>query len=265
MTTPQPQAPAPHPSAAETPRKTDLSVTQVSASALAAITAAVLGSQIGVFGTIGGAAAASVITTVGTSIYKHSLERSRERVRRLAVRTKQFPAQRAADDTPPTHRHGDPLGQALSDAPTERVVTPPTERVVTPATAPATPPLTARQRKLRWAAAVAGSLAAFVVAMMLITGFEFATGRTLGGHGDGVTVGRLADSRPAPEQPSEPAPAAPAPLTTSEDATQRTSTDTTTAPRTTTTPNQPEQSRNLVPLPTGKPTVVPTGGLPLPR
>src|ERR687893_1869943 len=74
-----------------TSRKIDLNLTHVAATALAAVTAAVLGSELGAAGTLIGAAAASVITTVGTAVYKASLERSRERVRSLAHRTRPLP------------------------------------------------------------------------------------------------------------------------------------------------------------------------------
>lgn len=65
-------------------RKTDLNLTQVAAAALAAVTTAVLGSELGAAGTLIGAAGASVITTVGTAVYQASLERSRSSVRSLA-------------------------------------------------------------------------------------------------------------------------------------------------------------------------------------
>ena len=54
--------------------------------ALAAATAAILGSFLGVAGTIGGAAVASIISTVGASLYQRSLERTRDAVKdRLVV------------------------------------------------------------------------------------------------------------------------------------------------------------------------------------
>ncbi len=70
----------------DTTRKTDLNLTHIAAAALAAVTAAVLGSELGAAGTLIGAAAASVISTVGTAVYQASLERSRNSVRSLAKR-----------------------------------------------------------------------------------------------------------------------------------------------------------------------------------
>ena len=63
-----------------------LSLPQIMAGALAAATAAILGSFLGVIGTIGGAAAASVISTVGAALYQRQLERTRDAVKsRLVV------------------------------------------------------------------------------------------------------------------------------------------------------------------------------------
>src|SRR5579859_7028437 len=58
-----------------------LSPIQSIASGLAATTAAVAGSFLGVNGTVIGAAIASVLSVAGTAVYAHSLERTRARVR----------------------------------------------------------------------------------------------------------------------------------------------------------------------------------------
>src|SRR3954468_6332246 len=65
---------------------TGLTFPQILASALAAATAAILGSFLGVLGTIGGAALASIVSTVGSALYQKSLEATRDRVKqRLLV------------------------------------------------------------------------------------------------------------------------------------------------------------------------------------
>jgi hypothetical protein len=67
-------------------KSSGLSIPQIVAGALAAATAAILGSFLGVAGTIGGAAVASIISTVGSSLYQRSLERTRDAVKdRLVV------------------------------------------------------------------------------------------------------------------------------------------------------------------------------------
>lgn len=62
-----------------------LTFPQIIASALAAATAAILGSFLGVLGTIGGAAVASIISTVGSALYQKSLEVTRDRVKERLV------------------------------------------------------------------------------------------------------------------------------------------------------------------------------------
>ena len=153
---------APHPptSTDGTPRKTDLNPTHVAAAALAAVTTAVLGSMLGIAGTLMGAAGASVITTVGTALYQSSLERSRERVRSLTQRTR--PSR--------TSREGS----------------------------------SARLAPPRWGAVVVGALGAFLLAMMAITGFEWASGKTVGGNGTGTTIGQVVNNQSGPQKPATP-------------------------------------------------------------
>ena len=59
----------------------DLSVTQVVGGALAAMTAAALGSRLSVAGTVIGAALASIIAAVGGALYTASLRHTRDKVR----------------------------------------------------------------------------------------------------------------------------------------------------------------------------------------
>src|SRR5918998_3183495 len=58
-----------------------LSVAQVLAGALAAVSAAVVASTFGLAGTLIGAAVTSVVATVAGALYTHSLERARTRIR----------------------------------------------------------------------------------------------------------------------------------------------------------------------------------------
>jgi len=74
-------AEAPSPDESGTPRtRPELSVTQIVASTLAAVTATIAASYFGVSGTVIGAALASVVTVVGNALYSHSIRRTRERV-----------------------------------------------------------------------------------------------------------------------------------------------------------------------------------------
>ncbi|MGH3910740.1 MAG: hypothetical protein ACRDRM_07890 [Pseudonocardiaceae bacterium] len=182
----------PHSAGADTTRKVDLSVTQIVAAALAAVTAAVLGSELGAAGTVIGAAGASVIVNVGTVVYRASLERSREKIRVLARSTLPLPTSR--DGSRAERSHSPAANAPLDD-----------ERLTD--SADDEPQPGGRSRRfitLRWGAVVVGAVGSFVLAMMAITGFEGASGKALGGNGEGTTFGRLIDAPPGPPDPADP-------------------------------------------------------------
>ncbi|MER5706207.1 hypothetical protein [Streptomyces sp. NPDC002122] len=85
-------------------RRIDLSVAQVSGSALAAVIAAKLASTLGVYGTILGAGVISVIATCGGPLFQHLFKRTGEQVRDATTAAKPkarqvpFPAARPAGD-----------------------------------------------------------------------------------------------------------------------------------------------------------------------
>lgn len=66
--------------------KIDLNVPTLAAGAGATITMSIVGSYLGPLGTVGGAAATSVVTAVVTAVYKHSATVAQERAKRLALR-----------------------------------------------------------------------------------------------------------------------------------------------------------------------------------
>lgn len=233
-------APQPPRSSDIAPRATDLQLSRVAAAALAAVTTALLASRLGAEGTLIGAAGASVITTVATSLYQASLERSRERVRSLAHRTRpSHPASLAtlpAEDSPPA---GDQLRDNAKQPSTR----------------------SGRSAAWRWAGVVVAALGGFALAMMVITGFEWASGKTVGGNGKGTTIGQVVNDQSGPRQPTAP-PAA----TTSETPTEKTTetseppTATSTAPsdggsveqspaKTTSSPSESPQPPLIPPLP----------------
>jgi hypothetical protein len=181
--------------AAEKPRTT-LTVTQVVAGALAAVSAAVLASFFGVAGTVIGAALVSVVSTVGSALYSTSLSRTTERLRRT----------REAPVPPP----GAPATRELPPA-------------LDPRRAPAP------RRRPRWARVAAYAAAVFVVAMAVVTGIELVgqqpVSALVGGSDRGTsstTIGELStassgrdvtppDTGPAP--PTTDAPTTDAPTT----------------------------------------------------
>jgi hypothetical protein len=155
-----------------TKRKADLNAAHVAAAALAAVTTAVLGSELGAAGTLIGAAGASVVTTVGTAVYQTSLERSRKRVRSLAQRAR--PSSASLQGSEQQGSEAEPSRRAKQLA------------------------------ALRWGAVIVGSLGAFLLAMTLITGFEWVNGQTVGGNGKGTTIGQVINDQPAAGKPAAP-------------------------------------------------------------
>ena len=79
-------------------RKLELSTTQITGSALAAMSGAFFASWAGTTGTIVGAAVGSVIVTVGAATYTWSLQRTRDAVKRTAAQV------RAVDGRMPSRR-----------------------------------------------------------------------------------------------------------------------------------------------------------------
>ncbi len=146
---------------------------QVLAGALAAITAAVLGSTMGVAGTVIGAGLASVISTVGGALYLRSIQRTGQGVR--SVRDKVVAR---AGTTRVTLLDEQPRPEAQEgDADAGDGERPPQER------------------RLRWPALVAASVLAFAIGMLVITGVEWLRGEPLSG-GEGTTIGRIVRDGP---------------------------------------------------------------------
>ncbi|MCX4746449.1 hypothetical protein OG455_13100 [Kitasatospora sp. NBC_01287] len=180
-------------------RRIDLSLAQVSASALAAVVGAVLASELGVYGTIIGAAVVSVGATTGGAIFQHLFRRTGEQLRE------------ATDRSP---------GRAVNGL---RQV-PLTDTAPLPATWQAEPGgewndsgvFRARRRR-GWKTYAALSALVFVLAMAPILVVELATGQTVhalttGQDGGGTSVfpsGGGKRSEPSPAKPTGGAPAAP--------------------------------------------------------
>lgn len=148
-------------------RRLDLSLPQVAGSAVAAIAAAVLASQLGVYGTIIGAGVVSVIATCGASVFQHLFRRTGEQIRVVTVQAKpkgrQVPG-RDAGSGPVT----------LAEAP---------DGEFGEATTHGT-------RVRGWKRPVIAAAVVFLVAMIGITGFELVSGQDLSG-GKGTTVGSV--------------------------------------------------------------------------
>ncbi|MGW0784521.1 hypothetical protein [Streptomyces sp. NPDC002913] len=95
-------------------RRIDLSLPQVAGSAVAAVAAAVMASQLGVYGTIAGAGVMSVVATCGGSVFQHFFRRTGEQIREVTVQVK-HPAGRQVtvrtrETIPAPHRSEDRTG-----------------------------------------------------------------------------------------------------------------------------------------------------------
>jgi hypothetical protein len=149
----------------------DLSATQLIATALAAITATIAASYLGVSGTVIGAALASVVSAVGNAVYGHSLRSTSERVRvdRVFLRERRQPGAAAAPGEENVIRDGPPTLPEPARTPTR------SRQAARPQTA--------------WRRIAIGSIASFVAVLAVVTGVEVVAGRPLSDllRGDGGT------------------------------------------------------------------------------
>ncbi|WP_375423169.1 hypothetical protein [uncultured Friedmanniella sp.] len=178
----EPGAPRP----AATKPKIDLSFTQVAGGALAAMTAAFLGSRLSVAGTVVGAAMASVVAAVASNLYTASLQTTREKVQTV------FRGRTAGSGVPvsleprPDADQAPSLSSAAGHAPAAAV------------------PVRSR---IQWRSVVVGALAAFALAVAVLTGLELASGQSLSG-GQGTTISQVAEQKPAADPTTDPTTAA---------------------------------------------------------
>jgi hypothetical protein len=168
----------------------DLSVTQIIGGALAAMTAAALGSQLSAAGTLVSAALASIVAAVAGALYTASIRRTREK-----VKTVFYTGQPNEVDEPTVidivaDSEGHIAGQR------SHLVEPEPERGPRP------------RPKLNWKRVVVAALAIFGIAGVSLTAFELVTGNALSG-GDGTTFQQVSEGRSGKEsdtkkeQPSE--------------------------------------------------------------
>ena len=208
-------------------QKLEIKPTQVAAGALASITAAVLGSKLGVAGTVAGAGLASVVGTVGASVYQHSIERTRAHVRARVGQQ--------AQDCPDE----EPTVLLSHDAETVRLT------VAPPSDEPAA--------KRRWPMVVLTAAVAFVLGIAVLTGIELIKGGSISGGDSRTTLGSVFGQHGGnpPTHPSQTTSQTPtsttSPTTTSSTPPPSSTTPTTTtSPTTTTTTTTPPTSTTTV-------------------
>jgi hypothetical protein len=195
----------------------DLSVPQIAGSALAAATAAVAASFLGVTGTIIGAAVASAATTVGNAVYTHYIKRTRDHLVEAhgliaGQRAPEEPEEAAAGVRPGEE------GLALAVHATVRehgpADLPPAAGEAVPVDAGTVETLLLRKKGTRgslWTTLIVATVASFALSMGGILAFELLSGRPLaatvhGETGSGTSWGGTVD------EPKSPAPS-PSPST----------------------------------------------------
>jgi hypothetical protein len=161
--------------------------TQVLASALAAVTAAFLGSTLGVAGTVIGAGVASLVSTIGSAVYQRSLDRTGTTLRSKVVEVRRHgrSPDAAASAAPNTaakpavaaRAEGEPEGASAGEPQTRQ-----TELTA----APHRQPWWRRGRAL-----VLLTASAFVLGMGVVTAVEMVQGGPISGGDAGTTVGHL--------------------------------------------------------------------------
>ncbi|EWM19142.1 hypothetical protein KUTG_09446 [Kutzneria sp. 744] len=212
------------------------------AGALAAVTAAFLGSLFGVAGTVIGAALASLVSAVGAAVYQRSLDRAWQSLwSRLAA--------------PPRSGSGDAAGRAVPDEHSS---------LATPQ--PINPPTSSGRHKHRWLPLIVAAVAMFVLGMAVLTGVELLHGGPISGGNAGTTIGGLfgrPTQRPtqtrAPESTSTtPRPTSPTQTTTTQVNSPPTASTTTTTSTSTTLSTT--SSGSTVTPPTDMATSTPTEG-----
>ncbi|MFD5556055.1 hypothetical protein ACFWIA_19725 [Streptomyces sp. NPDC127068] len=190
-------------------RKWDLNVPQVAGSAVAAVVAAKLASNAGVYGTILGAGLVSVVVTCGGAVLQHFFTRTGEQIRGAAgqakPRVRQVPAGEGAPgvrgEHPPFGGYPDPERTRAPGAYGEGTVH--------------------RVRVRWWKRPLLAAALVFGVTMGGITAYELVAGESFGGGG-GTTIGEAVtggggkpgapgpDRRdPSPGVPDEQPPATP--------------------------------------------------------
>ncbi|GGQ55732.1 hypothetical protein [Couchioplanes azureus] len=168
-----------------------IQISKVIAGTLAAVAAAVLGSYLGVAGTLAGAALASVVGSVGTEVFNNSLKRGTKHLQTVAPAFVRAPA---AVGTPPV------AAATVQENPAHTVAQPP-------------------PRKIRWGHVVLAACALFALSMGAVSVVEAFTDKPLSAtvrhtSGTGTTLfGGRDDAGEKDESPRTPASEAPSPGT----------------------------------------------------
>ena len=169
----------------------DLSPAQLVGGALAAMTAAALGSQLSVAGTVVGAALASIIAAVAGSLYTASLRRTHDKVKTV------FWTGQPNEVEDPTVMEILPDSEGHIAGQRSHLLAP------EPSGDPSPPQ---RRPKLSWKRVAVAALAAFGIAAVALTTVELVTGQALSG-GEGTTFQQVSEGKPNKESDTKKEPA----------------------------------------------------------
>jgi hypothetical protein len=174
------------PAEPKTPRF-EMSATQLIGGALAAMTAAVIGAQLGVAGTVLGAAIGSLVAGAAGSLYTASLKHTRDRLASAFV-----------------GRVGDTDVEVTTVSTTTEVDGGTTVTQPNAAVAPASPEPVATAAEVDragrpvsrwpWKPILVSTAAVFLLAIAGITGFELVSGQAVSG-GEGTTITQVSEGR----------------------------------------------------------------------
>lgn len=246
-----------------------LDVLQLAAGALAATTAAVVGSRLGVNGTIIGAATGSVVGTIGSATYAHYLTRTATRVRTVVVRAPGTRPSRPDDATTAVGVVPADTAVRTQPEPADETRRPSVRPIVVtpkPTTTTARGRHAAPRRKSAWPTVALAVVATFLVSLAAITVFELLAGRSVssltGGDPErgGTTITKVLRSERADPVPSE----SPVPRPTVTTTVTPTAAPTTTGatPSVSPTPTDTTPATQTPPAPTTPVIPTPTGTAP---
>lgn len=193
----------------------DLNVPQVAGSAVAAVVAAKLASNLGVYGTIVGAGVVSVLGTCGGSILQHFFRRTGRQVQEVAVQARPGVRRIREQAWPRTDaaRAADRATRTDGTARTRVLPEPAPEPAGSGDGYGAATSYRARRRS-RKRPAVAVALA-FGLTMGGITAYEAVAGENISGNGHGTTIGNAVTGHDSPHSGGPEPATGPAPHTSS--------------------------------------------------
>ena len=174
-----------------------IQITKVAAGTLAAVSAAVIGSFLGVAGTLAGAAVASIVGSLGTEIYQRSLDRGAKKLQTLAPTFVKAPA---AVGTPPVPAASEEDSPSHTVPEEEREA--PEEERAAPEAQPA-----ASGKALPWRRIGVAAALLFVLAIASLSVVELLAGRSVASMVGNDTGGRTTLSSVVRDDPGAGKPA----------------------------------------------------------